>query len=124
MGAVVVVVIIALSIGYYEYSGYEQTVISTTVVTGKITGLQSSAIPKGANGATTGATYVTIKVGNSTFNQLISCVTFPYFQGMTVTVADQLLRSGQHQYAPDIACKGQVSAFKSLHLSSTTTSST
>ena len=34
---------------------------------------------------------------------------------MTVQVADQLLRSGAHQYAPDVSCKGAVSPFKALY---------
>jgi hypothetical protein len=122
--AVFVVVVIVGAVGYYEYTGYEQQVVQTTVVMGKITGIQSSGIPKGANGATTGATYVTIAVGSDSFSQLISCVTFPFFVGQSVQVADQLLRSGQHQYYPDIACRGQVSAFKSLHISQTSTTTT
>ncbi len=122
--SVILVLVIISAVGYYEYSMYEQTVVQTTVVMGKITGIQSSAIPKGANGATTGATYVTVSAGSASFSQLISCVTFPYYVGMSVQVADQLLRSGQHQYFADIACKGSVSPFKNLQLTQTSSSST
>ncbi|MDA4118612.1 MAG: hypothetical protein OK455_09740 [Thaumarchaeota archaeon] len=124
LASIVLVVVVVSIIGYYEYSTSEGGVVQTTVVSGKITSLQSSAIPAGANGATSGATYVTITVGSTSFSQLISCVTFPYFVGMTIQVADQTLRSGQHHYSPDIACKGSVSPFKSLHLSQTTSTVT
>jgi len=125
IASVVVVALVAVSVGYYEFTAYESGVVSTTVVTGKIAGFQSSSIPAGSNGATSGATFVTVRIGsNTTFAQLIQCVTFPYFAGMPVQVADQLLQSGQHQYVADIACRGQVSAFKSLHLGSTSTTTT
>ncbi len=124
IASIVVVALLVVSIGYYEFSVYEQTPIQTTVVMGKIAGFQSSAIPKGANGATSGATFVTIKLNSTSFAQLIPCVTFPYYQGMSVQVADQTLRNGQHQYFPDVACKGGVSPFKSLHLTSTSSSTT
>jgi len=123
--SLVVVSLVVGSIGFYEYSAFAQTPVQTTVVTGKITGIQSSGIPKGANGATTGASYFTISPDNSTsFSYLLPCVTFPYYSGMSVKVADQLLSSGAHQYLPDIACKGSVSVFKALHLTQTSTSST
>jgi hypothetical protein len=120
----VVVAMVFGSIGYYGYSAYGSTVVQTTVVTGKITGVQSSGIPKGANGATTGASYFTISINSTSFSYLLPCVTFPYYSGMSVKVADQLMQSGQHQYLPDMACKGSVSAFKSLHLTTTSSSST
>ena len=122
--SLVVVAIVVGSIGYYEISAFGQTPVQTTVLTGKITGIQSSGIPKGANGATTGATYFTISLNSTSFSYLLPCVTFPYYSGMSVQVADQLLSNGQHQYLPDIACKGSVSPFKSLHLTQTSTSST
>jgi len=123
--SLVVVAIVVVSIGYYEISAFGQTPVQTKVLTGKITSIQSSGIPKGANGATTGATYLTITLNSTTsFSYLIPCVTFPYYTGVSVQVADQLLANGQHQYVPDVACKGSVSPFKSLHLTQTTTSST
>jgi hypothetical protein len=122
--SLVVVALVVVSIGYYEYTAYAQTPVQTTVVTGKITGIQSSGIPKGANGATAGATYFTISLNSTSFSYLMPCVTFPYYSGMSIKVADQLLSSGAHQYLPDLACKGSVSPFKALHLTQTTTSST
>jgi len=123
--SLVVVAIVVGSIGYYEISAFGQTPVQTSVLTGKITGIQSSGIPKGANGATTGATYFTIALNSTTsFSYLMPCVTFPYYSGMSIPVADQLLSNGQHQYLPDLACKGSVSPYKALHLTQTSTSST
>jgi len=38
--SLVVVALVVVSIGYYEYTAYAQTPVQTTVVTGKITGIQ------------------------------------------------------------------------------------
>ena len=134
--SIVIVVILVAAVGFV-YPSYEQQVVSTTVVTGKISSVNASTpagpVPGVAPGAvpalgaapSTGAiTYVTISVPSGSFTQILACGTSSYYAGQTVHVADQLLRSGQHQYVPDIACKGSVSAFKSLQITSTSTSST
>ena len=151
IGSLVVVILVVSVVGYYEYTGYESVVVSTSVVTGKITNDQASGagMPGGAGGiggivggigggapkpATTtttrpststtsrsttstasGLSFITITVGTDSFTQILSCGTNAYYAGMSVQVADQLLRSGGHQYAADVACKGQVSAFKVLY---------
>lgn len=125
IAVVVVVAILAISVGYYGYSSYEDAVIQTTIMRGTITGFQSSGVPNGANPNTAGATYVSIKTqGNVTFSQLIGCSTTPFHVGTSVRLADQLLRSGQHNYIADIACKNQISEFSSLHLDRSTTTVT
>jgi hypothetical protein len=143
IASIVVAAIVVATLGYYEYSSYENAVLDTTVISGKITGIEASgpggagAPAPGLGGAAAGApaggaktssaggvSFITISVPSGSFTQELGCGTLPYFSGQTVQVADQTLRSGQHQYSPDIACKGDVSSFKSLHLTSTTTSST
>jgi hypothetical protein len=127
VASVVVVALVVASVGYYEYSSYEGTVLSTTVVTGKITNMQGTPIPTPSPGTTTqsGATLVTISVGSDSFTQIVPCSPVRgYTFGQTLKVADQILRSGEHQYVPDIACRGSQSPFASLHLSTTTSSST
>lgn len=143
IASIVVAALVVGVLAYYEYSSYEGAVLQTTVVSGKITGIEASGpggggvpapAPGGAvagapaGGAKTtsagGVSFVTISVPGDSFTQELGCGTLPYFSGQTVQVADQLLRSGQHQYAPDIACKGDTSQFKSLHLTSTSTSTT
>jgi hypothetical protein len=138
---VILVVIIAGAAGYYLYTNYEQAVVQTSVVTGKITAVQAqgNAIgpgnamqggnPGGLGGGakSSGLTYVTITVGSTSFIESLPCTTAPYATGQSVQVADQLLRSGQHVYSPDVACRGAISAFKSLHITtsrSSTSSST
>jgi len=123
---IVLVVLVVGAAGAYEYLTAPPGVVSTSMTTGKITGIDSSAIPKGANGQTTGATYLSIRVTstNATISQLITCVQFPYYVGMQVRVADQKLTNGEHQYLPDVACKGQVSPFVSYTRSAASTSST
>jgi hypothetical protein len=136
---VVLAVIIGVA-GYYEISLYEQGVVQTSVVTGKITQVQLPTSGPGAGaakeignpgaigvaaagGGNYGLTYVTISVPSGSFTQTFSCSVLAYSVGQTVKVADQLLRSGQHVYSPDVACRGTVSAFQSLHITNTTSSS-
>ena len=136
---VVIVLVVVGTAGFYVIPSYEQQVVSTTVVSGKITGINASipavaAVPGVAQGGaipalgpkpTTGAiTYVTISVSSGSFTQILACATSPYYSGQTVRVADQTLRNGQHQYVPDVACKGEVSPFRSLQITTTTSSST
>jgi hypothetical protein len=140
IASIVVAALVVGILAYYEYSSYEGVVVQTTVVSGKITGIEASGpggggvpspAPGGAvagapaGGAKTtsagGVSFITISVPGDSFTQELGCGTLPYFSGQTVQVADQLLQNGQHQYVADIACKGDVSAFKSLHLTSTTT---
>lgn len=149
--SLVVVALLVISVGYYEYSSYEQTAVQTTVVTGKITNIMSSAAgpgglalpgavappgaaPPGAapqapavktTTSNAGVSIVTISVGSGNFSTLFQCSPVRgYSVGQTVKVADQLLRSGQHSYAPDVACPGTPSPFQSLHLAQTTASFT
>src|SRR5690242_16161001 len=85
---VVLVVIIAVAAGYYFYTNYEQAVVQTSVVSGKITAVQTqgNAIGPGnamqggnpgglgAGGAkSAGLTYVTITVGSSSFIESLPC---------------------------------------------------
>jgi hypothetical protein len=136
---VVLAVIIAVA-GYYGISAYEQSVVQTSVVTGKITLVELPTSGPGAGAAAQmgnpgaigvaaagggryGFAYVTISVPSGSFIHALTCSSLPYAVGQSVRVADQLLRNGQHQYAPDIACRGTVSPFASLHLTTTTTTS-
>jgi len=117
--ASIVFAVVGVSVvGYYESSRYEGNVVQTSVVTGKITGVQST----GAAG--NGLSIVTVSVGSASFTQPMSCGTVPYYVGETVLVADQLLRSGQHQYSSDVACNGGVSPYQSLISAQTVSSST
>ncbi len=137
---VVLIIVVALG-GYYGISTYEQAVVQTSVVTGSITQVQLPTSGPGAGaagdmgnpglqgvaaagGGSYGFTYISISVPSGTFVQTLTCTALPYSVGQTVMVADQLLRNGQHVYTPDVACRGQVSPFMSLHLSTTTSSST
>jgi len=140
--ASVVLAIVILSVGYYGFSGYEQGVVQTSVVTGMVTGVQSTggtigpgvaqqngnlaniAAAQAGGGGEYGLSYLTISVGSESFTQTLRCGVSPYYGGETVQVADQLLRNGQHRYFPDTACSGAVSPFQSLHLSQTNSSST
>jgi len=163
IGSLVLVILVVSIVGYYEYSAYGSVVVSTTVVTGKITNDQASGsgLPGGAAGGlggivgglgggaqapkpastttrastttksttstASGLSFITIAVGTDSFTQILSCGTNAYYAGMTVQVADQLLRNGAHQYAPDVACKGAISPFKALYphgYTSTTSTST
>jgi len=133
-------------VGSYEYSTYEGAVVKTTVVSGKITnyqvtnsagggaviggglagaaGGQPGAVKVGANGvkttSTAGSALITIQVGSTSFSIIIGCISSPYYAGMTIQVADELLRSGSHQYVPNIACKGSVLPFTSMHINNST----
>jgi hypothetical protein len=125
--SVVVVALVVASVGYYEYSSYEQTVLQTSVVTGKISNIQGTPIPLPTPGksATGGASLVTVSIGSISFVQIMPCSPVKgAFVGETVQVADQLLRSGQHQYAPDIACSGSASPFRSVYPHGAPSSST
>lgn len=143
IAAVIVLLVVVSAVGYYEYSGYQQAVVQTSVVTGTITSIQAAsagtagAVPgqagggalgqaggAGVKGPITGSEFVTISIGSVSFTQVLPCTTAPYRDGVTVRVADQLLRSGQHQYVADIACRGGVSPFASLHINQTSSSST
>jgi hypothetical protein len=112
---VVVVTLVAASISYYEYSSYESTVLQTTVVMGVITNIAGSLPSSPGSTAVSGESLVTISIGSDSFQRIVPCSPLPigYNIGTTIQVADQLLRSGQHQYYPDIACKGGASPFNS-----------
>ena len=129
--SVVVVALLAVSIAYYEYSAYGHTVISTTIVSGTITKIVTTSPPStnnylagiGGSAASAGASLVTISVGKVSFTQVVPCSPVSgYTVGQTLQVADQLLRSGAHSYAPDVGCKGSLSPFEALHLTQTATS--
>jgi hypothetical protein len=122
--AVIAVIVIGYA-GYLGVSSYEGAVVSTSVTTGKVTNIQSSSsVISSGNQVVPPVTRVTITVGSTSFDAVLSCSSTSYRVGNTVKVADQLLRSGAHQYAPDVACKGDVSPFQALYPSSTTSSST
>jgi len=140
-GVSVLIVVLVAGLGYYEFNSYEGAVVSTVVTTGKITNVQASgaggggvqapvAGAAGAGGkaaATTssgGISFVTIQVGSNSFTQILSCGTLPYYSGMSVKVADQTLRSGSHNYVPDVACKGSPTPFSLLHLPQSTSTVT
>jgi hypothetical protein len=132
IASIVLVIVVVSVLGLYEFSVYEQGVVQTSVVMGTVTSVQASG-PQAAGGlfaaagakkaASSGVSIITITVGSVSFTQVLGCGTLPAYNGETVQVADQLLRSGQHQYLPDIACKGSVSPFKSLHITSTSSTS-
>lgn len=127
VAAIVVVALVVASIGFYEYSAYESTALDTTVVTGKITNIQGTPVPTPQPGvtATSGASLVTIKVGSDSFQQIVPCSPIRgYNVGDSIQVADQLLRSGAHQFAPDIACRGGVSPFRAIYPHGYTSTST
>jgi hypothetical protein len=136
IGLIVFVLVVVAVIGYYEVSSQKGTLVSTNVVTGKITAVLVSGAPAGpgvpgvtlktSTSSKAGVTLVTISTPSGSFTQILQCGTAPYYDGETVQVADQLFSSGQHQYSPDIACTGGVSPFKVLypHGYTSTTSST
>lgn len=143
--AVIVLVIVVVSfVGYYEYSNYESQVVSTVVETGTVKGYSLSnggvGLAQGAAGllgagggagagggvggqvpaqkstSTAGAALMTIAVGSNTFTYILPCRTFQYYDGWTLKVAVETLRSGAVAYVPDLACKGAVSPFAALNL--------
>jgi hypothetical protein len=118
IASVVVVALVVASIGYYEYSSYESAVLQTSVVMGNIKNIVGTAIPTPTPGVTTtsGSALVTISIGSVSFDQIVPCSPVKgYNIGDKIQVADQLLRSGQHQYSPDIACKGSMSPFRTIY---------
>jgi hypothetical protein len=134
IAAVVILVLVGSTIGYYEYSGYEHGVLSTSVYLGTISNIVSTSAPSSSNplgniggsSANSGASLVTIKFGSTSFTQIVPCSTqvkgaFPYAVGQTLKVAEQQLRDGGVAYAPDMACKGSVSPYAALHITQTVT---
>jgi hypothetical protein len=134
------VVIVVLASAYYVVSANGGSVVQTTVVTGTITTIQlpssgagaapaagglggpaPAAVPAVGGGST--LTYVVISVGPTSITQALPCSNIQYTVGQTVKVADQQLRDGQHRYFPDVACRGQLSPFRSVDVSQTTNSS-
>jgi hypothetical protein len=134
------VVIVLLVSAYFVVSFYGGSVVQTTVVTGTITTIQlpssaPGAAPAAGNlggpapaavpalGGSSTLTYVVISVGSTSITQALPCNNVQYTVGQTVKVADQQLRDGQHRYFPDVACRGQLSPFRSVNVSQTTNSS-
>jgi hypothetical protein len=134
------VVIVLLVSAYYAVSAYEDSVVQTTVVTGKISTIQlpsssPGAAPAGGNlggpaplpvpavGGSSTLTYVVISVGSTSITQVLPCSNVQYVVGQTVKVADQQLRDGQQRYFPDVACRGQPSPFQSVKVPQATNSS-
>ncbi len=121
--ATIAIVVAISAFAYYEYSAYEGAIVQTSVVTGKVTAVNNSSSAPAGPGLVPSMSSVTVTIGSSSVSQFLLCSPAPYRVGQSVQVADQLLRSGQHQYAPDVACRGAVSPFKSVMAKTTTTSS-
>lgn len=125
IGLVLVGVIAVAALGYVGFNYYEGAVVQTSVVSGKVTAVSSSSAQAPGSGPVPNISRVTVAVGSGSFDVVLSCSPAPYRVGQTVQVADQLTRGGQHQYSADVACRGDVSAFRSIYPSqATSTSST
>ncbi len=124
IGLVILAVIVVAAVGYSVLPDFSGGVASTTQTTGKVTAVQaSSAIVSSGNQVVPPATRVTLLVGTTSFDTVLSCSNAPYKVGQTVKVADQLMHDGSHNYVPDLACAGQTSPYRALFPASSTTSS-
>ena len=115
IGLVLVGVIAVAALGYFGYNYYEGAVVQTSVIPGKVTVVDSSSTQLAGSGPVPNISRVTVTVGSDSFDVVLSCSPAPYKVGQTVQVADQLLRGGQHQYSADVACRGDVSPFRSIY---------
>jgi hypothetical protein len=135
IAVVVIAVAIASVYGYMQYSSYQQQVVQTTVTTGNITNIKDITVSintgvnlPGSPGQNNNnnqfkapsTSRVTVAVGSTTFDQVLTCSPTPYRVGQSVMIDDNLLRNGQHQYVADLACRGGTSPFVSVTSSQTT----
>jgi len=121
----IVGIIVVGYVGYTAFNDFNAGIASTTQTTGKVTAVAaSSSVVSSSNQVVPPVTRVTLLVGTTSFDTVLSCSNAPYKVGQTVKVADQLLHNGQHQYVPDLACAGGVSPYKALFPATTSSTST
>jgi len=121
----VVAILVIGYVGYMRVGSLQGGIVSTTAITGKVTAVQGrSSVVASNNQVVPPVTRVTVTVGSTSFDTVLSCASAPYRVGQTVNVADQLPQNGQHQYVKDLACPGGVSPYTALFQSTTSTSST
>ena len=117
---IILAVVVVASVGYVSFNAVEGGVVQTSTVMGKVSAVTSSSTQAAGSGPVPNISRVTVTVGSDTFDQVLACSPAPYRVGQTVLVADQLLGSGQHQYSPDVACRGDVSPYRMIYPAQTT----